>query len=72
MPDLVLTDAQAQVIAKAAGNVVLRDSSGRHLGYVSRGFTAKDIAEAKRRLATPGPRYTTAEVMARLQELDRK
>jgi hypothetical protein len=28
------------------------------------------VEEARRRLATPGPRYTSAEVQARLQKLN--
>lgn len=72
MVQLVLTDEQARVLAESGGDVVLRDSAGRHLGYVSQGFSAKDIAEAQRRLATPGPRLSTAEVLAKLQGLDQK
>jgi hypothetical protein len=72
MSQIVLTDKQAKIVAESSGNVVIRDAQGRHLGYLSHGFTAKDIAEAQRRLAAPGPRYSTAEVLARLQELDQK
>ena len=46
MDQIVLSDEQAKVLAESAGNILLRDSQGRHLGYVSHGFTAKDIAEA--------------------------
>ena len=72
MPDLILTDEQTQIVLQATGIVVIRDSQGRHLGHVSRGFTAEDIAEAQRRLAAPGTRFTGAEVMRYLQTLDRK
>lgn len=72
MADIVLTAEQAQIVAHATGNIVLRDPEGRLLGYVSHGFTAKDIEEAKQRLAAPGERSTTAEVLAQLQELSQK
>ena len=35
-------------------------------------FTAADIAEAKRRIASPGPRYTTKQVLEYLQSLDNR
>jgi hypothetical protein len=60
------------VVANSTGNIVLVDSKGAHLGYLTHGFTAKDIADAKARLAAPGPRYTTEQVLAKLQVLGGK
>jgi hypothetical protein len=74
MTQVVVDDAIAQTIVSAANDFIeLRDRSGRYLGRVVRdGITAADIAEAKRRLASDQPRYTTAEVLAYLDELARK
>ncbi len=72
MQSIILTDEQAAAFANSTGNVEVRDPEGRHLGYLTHGFTAKEIAEAKARLAAPGPRYTTEQVLAKLQSLDQK
>jgi len=39
---------------------------------VANWFTDEDIAIAKDRLASDGPRYTTQEVLEHLQSLERK
>ena len=49
--------------------VEIRDRNGNHLGYVSHGFTAEDIAEAHRRRESPEPRLTTKEVLERIQSV---
>lgn len=68
MTEVVVDDALAQTIATAAaGPIQLRDRLGRYLGRIVRDpVTAADIAEARRRLASDQPRYSTAEVLAHL------
>jgi hypothetical protein len=68
MPDLILTEEQTQLLAGAVGPVVIRDAQGQVLGHVELKLTPARIAELKRR-AAPGPRYTGAQVHARLAAL---
>jgi hypothetical protein len=67
MTFIVVDDEQAKVIAQAKDRVQIRDRSGNHLGFITHGFTQEDAAIAKARLATPGRRYSTEEVLDRLQ-----
>lgn len=69
MTYIVLDEQQAKILSEACGVIGLRDQSGRHLGFVSHGFTDDDIEMARKRLASDGPRYTTAEVLDHLQRL---
>ncbi len=71
MDHIVVDDLQAKLISEATESVEIRDSRGRHLGYVARGFTDEDIAIAKARLASDQPRYTTQQVLEHLQSLER-
>ncbi len=69
MPDLVLTPEQAKLMAGAAGPIAVRDTEGRLVGRLEPEWTPELIAEMKRRAAAPGPRFTGAQVQARLQAL---
>lgn len=73
MTEIIATTDQAQIISQSAFPIVLRDSAGKVLGKVvpwpDEHFTAEEIAEIKRRAGTPGPRYTTAEVLEYLRTL---
>jgi hypothetical protein len=69
MPELVLTEEQAKVVAQALGPVTVRDAHGRELGYIEPKLSPEMIAELKRRAASPGPFYTGAQIQARLQAL---
>jgi hypothetical protein len=69
MPQIVLTDEQAKIFATAAEPVLIRDAGGKLLGFLPPPWSDADIEEAKRRLASPGPRRTTAEVLERLRSL---
>ena len=71
MPYIIIDDEQARILAESNGQVEVRDRAGQHLGYVSLDFSAEEIAEAKRRLASDEPRYTTREVLEHLQNLER-
>jgi hypothetical protein len=68
MPEIVLTEEQARILAGATTTVVVRNPSGATVGVLDP-KEAAIIAEAKRRLATPGPQYTSAQVRAMLDAL---
>ena len=70
MPYIVLTPEQELVVHQAAEPIEVRDRDGRVLARIASAADAAVVAEAQRRLAGPGPRYTSAEVQARLQKLN--
>jgi hypothetical protein len=72
MHHIVVDDQQARLISEATESVEIRDTLGRHLGYVARGFTDEDIAIAKARLASNEPRYITQQVLEHLHSPERK
>ena len=67
---ITLDDQQARIFAEATHEVAVRDASGKHLGYITSGFTLEDLREAELALASEGSRYTTAEVLAHLKSLE--
>ena len=67
MVQIVLTDEQAQVVASALEPVQVCDSRGNVLGRIDPVWTEDDIADARRRLASDEPRYTTAQVLEYLR-----
>lgn len=69
MQQIILTDEQANVVALAHKPIAVYDGKGRLLGTIAPIWTEDDIAEAKRRLASPGPWYTGEQVQARLRAL---
>ena len=73
MPEIVLTQEQTEVVARAKDAVQVRDSKGNVLGYIEPpDFTPEEIAEAKSALASKQPRYTTAQVLEHLRSLEQK
>jgi len=72
MQQLVLTDEQAKLVASALKPVQVCDSRGNVLGTIEPIWTEEDIADAKRRLASDEPRYTTAQVMEYLRSLEQQ
>ena len=70
MVQVVATADQAKLFAEAGGSVEIVDASGKRLGYFARPFTDEDVRIAKERLASDEPRYTTAEVMDHLRQLE--
>jgi hypothetical protein len=66
MPQVILDDEQAKLLASALKPVEVRDRQGNLLGVIPPVWTEEDIADAKRRLASDEPRYTTAEVLEHL------
>jgi uncharacterized protein YmfQ (DUF2313 family) len=69
MPELVLTEEQAKIVAQALGPVTVRDAKGNVLGRIEPELTLEMIAELKRRARSPGPFYTGEQVQARLRAL---
>jgi hypothetical protein len=72
MPHIVLSEEQAKVVASALQPIQVRDAKGTVLGVIPSIWTEEDIAEAKRRLASNGPWYTTEQVLAHLRSLETK
>lgn len=79
MPEIALTDEQAQIVRNANALVEVRDSKGDLIGHflpavdkerLRNAYTEEELREAKRRARAPGPRYTTQEVLSRLADLE--
>ena len=70
MTRIVLSDDQAQTVQAATDAVEIRDRRGNLLGYVAPPPGDAEIAEAKRRLASDGPWYTTGQVTDHLKSLE--
>src|SRR5436305_13720338 len=70
MPHIIIDEQQARLTSEATGDVEIRDSEGRHLGYVAHGFTDEDIAIARQRLTSIHSRYTTREVLDHRRPLE--
>ncbi len=69
MPVIILDADQAKVLREASDLVELRDEQGQVLAQILPQSEAALLAEARRRLAANGPRYSSADVRARLQRL---
>lgn len=69
MTQLIVTDEQAQLLATAAGPVRICSASGKTLGYFEPEGpeNEREVAEVQARLGRPHERFTTAEVLDRLQ-----
>lgn len=70
MAHITLDDEQARIVSESQGDVEVRDSAGRCLGFVTHGFTPEEVAEGKRRAASDGPWRKTAEVVEHLKSLE--
>lgn len=71
MQQIILNDEQMKILAEAHGQVEVRDSGGHLVGYLRFvGFMAAELEDAKRRLASDEPRYTTEQVLAHLHSLN--
>jgi hypothetical protein len=66
---ITIDQGQAKLIEEADGRVEIRDSQGRHVGYVSHGFTPDEIAAARRSLDSDEPRHSFEQVLAQLRSL---
>ncbi len=75
MPEIVVTDEQAQLITEARAPVQVRDANGRILGVISRAPGVDDpgeIDEMKRRMQRQHRSYSTEEVVSHLRSLEAK
>jgi hypothetical protein len=73
MVQIKLTEEQARLIQHTlAEPLQLCDPQGKVLRTIAPEYTKEFIAELKRRAATPGPRYTGAQVQARLRALQQE
>ena len=71
MTDLILTEEQTRLVTEAPGTLRVRDHRGNVLGTLAPTWTEEDIADARRRLASAEPRYTTAQVLEYLRSLEK-
>ena len=69
MAELVLSDEQARIVSQSTKPISVRDGQGRVLGQLEPELTPQMIAELKRRLASPGPWYSSEQVESRLKAL---
>ena len=69
MAFITIDQRQARVLFETPDEIEVRDEQGNRLGYVARGFSAAEIAEARRILASNGPWYTTQQVLDHLRSL---
>ena len=72
---IVLDNEQAKAVAQSRDSVEVYDQSGNVLGVITAPVSADElaqIAEIKRRLSRPQPRYTVAQVREHLDKLAEK
>jgi len=79
MTHIRLTAEQVDVLLSAADPIILCHPDGSVVAFASKRpndvtpkepvFTPEEIAEAERRIDSPGPWYTTQEVLAHLRSL---
>jgi hypothetical protein len=72
MNQIILNEEQAKVAASLRKPVPVCDDKGNLLGTYTPLWTEEDIAEAKRRLASPGVCFTSAQVQSRLEALQQE
>lgn len=81
MIEITISDLQARALAESAPPFVIVDSKGRRLGQITPidpgsetqpAISAEEWAEVKRRMATPGPGFTTQQVLDHLSALEGK
>ena len=67
---IILDDNQADSLRTGSETIELCDRAGRLLGYAARTPVAEDVEEAKRRLSSSGPWYSTQQVLDHLNSLE--
>jgi hypothetical protein len=71
MTSIVLTEEQARIVSQAQTAIPVYDANGRVLGHFEPlELTPEQIAEFKRRAASPGPCHTGEQVQSYLQALE--
>lgn len=67
---ITLTEEQLRILQESGGQAGVVDAQGNAYTPIRLELTAEQIAEMKRRAASPGPWYTGAQVQARLKALE--
>jgi hypothetical protein len=70
VPQIVLSPEQSQIVAGAIEAVEVLDDRGELVGRFEPRQLAELIAESRRRLQSPGPRYTAEEVREHMRLLE--
>jgi hypothetical protein len=70
MPEITGTAERARAVKGSLVPVLVRAPNGAVLGSLGPIWTAEDIAEAKRALASDEPQYATARVLEHLRSLE--
>lgn len=71
MPEIILSEEQAALLAQAGQTLRVRDPRGRLIGFLEPAPSEEEIARAKERMKLDEPEYTTAEVLEYLRSLER-
>ncbi len=66
MHQITLSEDQLKVVAGAHELVAVRDEQGKLRGYITMVIGSEELSDAHRALASREPRYTTVEVLAKL------
>ena len=70
MVQVIVTAAQAKLLAEAKECVEIVDASGKSLGTVVRPPSDEDVQIAKQRIEQGGKRFTTEQVISHLRSLE--
>ena len=70
MTKILLQAEVADQIRQTDGPIELIDDMGRCVGIVRRPPSERDIETAKSRIGKTGPKFTVAELIAKVQALD--
>src|SRR6266852_1365723 len=72
MPQIILTEEQAQVVTRNSGSVEVLDPQGRLLAFLEplNPDLAEVVEECQRRHAAPGPRIPAENVEAMLRKFE--
>lgn len=69
MSSIVVSQADADRVATAQDVIEVCDNAGLILGYITQPVSEEDIAIARSRVGSNGPRSTIDQVLAHLQSL---
>jgi len=67
MRDVVVSDDLMRAIADSGGEIRFLNAQGQVLGRFEPELTPDELAEIRRRLSSPEPRYTTDQMLSRLR-----
>lgn len=69
---IVISQEQADQIAAAESVIEVYDGAGTVLGYIAPPVPEEDIAIARSRMGSNGPRLSIHQVLAHLQSLEKQ